>query len=108
MILRQLMTGETGKTGINSAICYQIATKQNEWDRGADSWGISPSHWNTRADVTSAPPSPIERPALSELPPKMHQLWEIRNLARGVLAVNSCTPSGWGGLIGAARAHPPF
>jgi hypothetical protein len=34
LILKQLMAGRTGKTGINSAICYQIATKLNEWDRG--------------------------------------------------------------------------
>src|ERR1017187_9187286 len=47
LILMQLMAGQTGKTGINSAICYQIATKLNEWDQGADSWGISPSHWTT-------------------------------------------------------------
>src|SRR5271166_6872480 len=45
LILKQLMAGWTGKTGINSAICYQIATKLNEWERRADSWGISPSHW---------------------------------------------------------------
>ena len=32
LILKQLMAGRTGKTGINSAICYQIATKLNEWD----------------------------------------------------------------------------
>jgi hypothetical protein len=49
LILKQLMAGRTGKTGINSANCYQIATKLNEWDRGADSWGISPSHWTPGA-----------------------------------------------------------
>jgi len=44
LILKELTTGQAGKTGINSAICYQFATKLNEWDRWADSWGISPSH----------------------------------------------------------------
>ena len=43
LILKQLMAGQAGKTGINCAICYQIATKLNEWDRRADSWGTSPS-----------------------------------------------------------------
>jgi hypothetical protein len=42
LILKQLMAGQAGKTGINSAICYQIATKLNEWDRRADSWGDQP------------------------------------------------------------------
>ncbi len=42
LILKQLMAGQAGKTGINSAICYQIATKLNEWDRRADSWGNPP------------------------------------------------------------------
>jgi len=32
LIQKDLMAGEAGKTGINSAICYQIATKLNEWD----------------------------------------------------------------------------
>ena len=47
LILKQLLAGQAGKTGINSAICYQIATKLNKWDRRADSWGISPSGWTT-------------------------------------------------------------
>ena len=51
LILKQLMAGQTGKTGTNSAICYQIATKLNEWDRRADSWGISPSR---RANTLSS------------------------------------------------------
>ncbi len=44
LILKQLMAGQAGKTGINNAICYQIATKLDEWDRRADSWGIGPLH----------------------------------------------------------------
>ena len=42
LILKKLMAGQTGKTGINSAVCYQIATKPDEWDQGADSWGDQP------------------------------------------------------------------
>jgi len=34
LILKQLMAGQAGKTGINGAFCYQIATKPNEWDKG--------------------------------------------------------------------------
>jgi hypothetical protein len=30
LILKQLMAGQTGGTGINSAICNQIATKPDE------------------------------------------------------------------------------
>ena len=58
LILKQLLAGQAGKTGINSAICYQIATKVDEWDRRADSWGISPSYWRTIADCLSRSPVP--------------------------------------------------
>ncbi len=61
LILKQLMAGQAGKTGINSAICYQIATKLNEWDQGADSWGISPSHRSRVVSVIRKSPDLIGR-----------------------------------------------
>jgi hypothetical protein len=51
LTLKELMTGETGRTVILGAICYQIATKNMTSGFGAEFVGDRPLHCNNEAVI---------------------------------------------------------